>query len=393
MWSLFKYVNLFWLLSSTYMWPVANINALVILTMVNLLLVVSFQFLPLKWKLDLKTGLVAAAIIGISMWYAYVDDVYRGFNTLLEYLPVLILIQLPYALMKDLLRFCTKFYAILLIPSLLLYFATLFVQLPSLGNFVYGSYPPFQNYFFFIKTTYDTGFLVRFNAFFMEPGHQSILSTFLIFANRFRFKEFKLLIVLVVSVIFSFSLAGYILLFLGYIFMKLDSWIKAIFIASIAAVGVTIAINFNNGENALNDLIISRLEYDEEKGIKGNNRAVSNTDFEFQQALKKGRVMKGTKEWVNMELVQGAGFKRYILNYGIIGIILILCLYIALIPSKPDYRYTISYLLLLAMCFMQRSYPMWYSWLFPYVMGIYLAKYEKMSCEDSSSAVNGLPET
>lgn len=378
MWNLFKCVNLFWLLASTYMWPAANIPPVPMLLVVNLLMFVSFQFLPLKWNLDLKFGLIVASLVCISMWYAFIDDTFRGLNTFLEYLPVIFLIQLTYACLKDLLHFCTKIYAILLIPSLLLYFATLVVNLPSLGIFVYNAYPPFENYLFFIKTTWDFGSVVRFNAFFVEPGHQAILSTFLIIANRYRFMDFKLLIVLLVSVIASFSLAGYILLFAGYLFLKVNTWAKAILIGTASAIGIAVAINFSGGENIFNELIISRLEYDDEKGIKGNNRAVSNTDFEFDQAVKKGRLIRGSKEWANMKLVQGAGFKRYILNYGIVGIILILSLYLLLIPSKPDYRFTISYLLILSMCFVQRCYPMWYSWLFPYVVGIYLAKYEKM---------------
>ena len=79
-----------------------------------------------------------------------------------------------------------------------------------------------------------------------------------------------------------------------------------------------------------------------------------------------------------MDLISGAGYKIYILYYGMVGLILVFLFYLSVIPSHPDKRYTISFFILISLCFMQRDYPFWYSWLFPYVVGIYIAKYERM---------------
>lgn len=377
MWNLFKLTNLFWLLTSTYIWVFAQVNKGPILVVVNAILIVCLSFLPIKFRFDRKLGIQLVIMALIGLWYLWIEGPLAGFTTFLMCLPVILLIQLPFEYKKDLLRFCTKWYALMLIPSFLIYVITLFIQLPSFGLYIHPPYPPFSNYIFYLKTTFDYGIFVRFNAFFLEPGHQALLSTFLMIANRFRFKEMPWLWVLLICVIFSFSLAGYLLTFVGFALLKIDSVPKALIVAGITATFVAGTIAWSGGDNTLNELIISRLEYDEASGIKGNNRFYNNTDYEFGRIIGTKYFWTGVQGKVNMDLIGGAGFKIYILQLGMVGTLLALIFYISLIPDKPDYRFTIGFLLVLVLCFFQRAYPYWYSWLFPYVIGMYVAKGEK----------------
>jgi len=330
-----------------------------------------------KVNFDLKTGVLAIAAICLILWYTFIDGFVFGALLFLELLLVFILIQLPYEYLKSLLTFCTKWLAILLIPSLFLYWALLFIDLPSLGKFVHPVYVPFDNYIFYIKSVWDNGIFPRFNAFFLEPGHLALMCTFLTIANRYRFKQCKWLWVFLISVIFSFSLAGYILYLVGFILLKIDSIGKAM-LAVVLAICVVAGISIvGEGDNAMNKLIIERLERDESSGIKGNNRFTESTDFVYEQSVKNGSAWIGVKNVTNMKVIEGAGYKIYVINYGFIGVILALFFYLALIPSDPDYRYTICYLVVLILCFFQRSAPEMYHWLFPYAIGVYLAKYEK----------------
>ncbi len=198
----------------------------------------------------------------------------------------------------------------------------------------------------------------------------------MIMANRFRMKECPWLWPLLLAVLFSFSLAGYLLLFGAYCLMKINTVWKGLAVAGACAVVVVGALNWAGGDNTLYELIISRLEKDESQGIKGNNRYYNDTDFVYSQAVKKGDIVVGVKNKTNMDLVGGAGFKIYSIHYGLIGVILSFLLYVSIIPQKPDYRYTISFLIIICLCFLQRAYPTWYSWLFPYITGIYIAKGE-----------------
>lgn len=377
MWNIFKLINLFWLLTSTYIWVTALFNQGPILIVVNLLMMLCLTMMPIKISFDMKSGMTFAAMLLIGLWSLWIDGPVMGLTTFLMFLPVMWLLQLPLEYKVDLLEFTTKWYAILLIPSIITYWLSLFISLPSIGLFSHPNYPPFTNHVFFIKTTYDYGTFMRFNAFFLEPGHQALLSTFMMIANRFQFRKCPWLWVLLVCTVFSFSLAGYLLLALGYLLLQINTPIKAILAGVLGAAAITVVLTWGRGENAFNELIITRLEQDESKGIKGNNRVDKTTDFLFAKMMKTSDKWMGVKGKTNMDMVMGAGFKIYIINYGLIGTLLALLFYLAVIPPHPNYRYTIAFLMVLILCFMQRAYPGWYSWLFPYVTGIYIAKGEK----------------
>ncbi|MDE5871798.1 MAG: hypothetical protein K2H22_07645 [Muribaculaceae bacterium] len=377
MWNLFKLTNLFWLLTSTYIWVTALFNQGPILIVVNLIMFLCISMLPIKIRLDIHTGCVVAAMLLIGLWSLWIDGPIMGLTTILMYLPVLWLLQLPLDYKEDLLKFATKWYAILLIPSLLTYWTTIFINIPSIGMFVHPNYVPFTNYGFFIKTTWDSGFFLRFNAFFLEPGHQALLSTFIMIANRFQFRKCPWLWILLISTLFSFSLAGYLLAATGYVLLKVNTLLKGLVVGALGTLMIVVALNWSGGNNALNDLILTRLEQDSSRGIKGNNRVDHNTDHTFAKAVKNKDLWMGVKDKTNMSLIAGAGFKIYIINYGLVGVILAALFYLCVIPPRPDYRYTVAFFIVIVLCFMQRAYPSWYSWLFPYVMGIYIAKGEK----------------
>lgn len=378
MWTIFKIVNLWWLLTSAFAWPMLSVPTLYLAMIANAGMLLSLSFLPIRYKIDSKTGWILLFILGLTLWTTWVSGAVNGITTALQYFPVLYLMQLPYDYLKDLLKFVTKWYAILLIPGLILYWISLFMPVPSIGTFVHDSYLPYKNHLFYLEYTYDGFRMVRFNAFFLEPGHQAIVSTFIMMANRFEFKRCPWLIVLLVAIIFSLSLAGYLLTVIGFLLIKINSiWKGLIALAALAAI-VGGALTLSGGDNTFNEMIISRMEYDKTGGIKGNNRFFNNTDYEFKRAIGTKYFWISVRDRANMKLIDGAGFKIYILHYGMVSAILVLLIYLGTIPPHPNLRYTVSFLVLIILCFMQRAYPYWYAWLFPYIVGIYLAKDEEV---------------
>lgn len=377
MWNVYKVINFFWLMSATYWWVTANMSMLPILIFVNVLFILCLSMLPIKIDFGKAEGKVALVILAFVVWYTYVDGPVMGLVIFLMYLPSLYLLQLPAAYKAELLQFTTKWYAVALAGALVVYAASFVVALPSLGTFVNPVYPPFDNHLLYLKTTADYGTFERFNAFFLEPGHQALLSSFLMMANRFDFKRNRFLYVLLVSVIFSFSLAGYMLTIAGYLLLKVNSVLKFMLMAGAIAALFFGVQTWNDGNNAVNELILGRLEYDESKGIKGNNRVDQTTDDEFAKFMDRGYAWTGAREKINADLIAGAGYKIYILHLGLIGVLLALAFYLSLIPSHPDWKYSLSFLVVLMVCFASRSYPEWYSWMFPYITGIYLAKARK----------------
>ncbi|MDE6023649.1 MAG: hypothetical protein K2G13_09140, partial [Muribaculaceae bacterium] len=347
MWNLFKLTSFSWLLISTYCWVTALFNQGPILVVVNVIMIVCLSMMPIKIKFDYQIGITTVILILLSIWYVWIDGPVMGLITFLMYFPVLCLLQLPLEYKKELLQFSTKWYAILMIPALIIYWLSLLTTVPSVGLFVHPNYKPFINHIFYIETTFDYGHFVRFNAFFLEPGHQALLSTFMLIANRFRFRKCVWLWPLVLAVLFSFSLAGYLLLALGFVLLKIDNIWKGIAAGVVFTAIVIGAINLSDGNNAFYELIIQRLEKDDSQGIKGNNRYFNDTDFIYSKAVKKGDIWGGVKDKTNMDLVGGAGFKIFIINYGLIGVLLTLLFYLSVIPNHPDYRFTISFLIVI----------------------------------------------
>lgn len=388
MWLLFKIANFVWLLSSTYMWFTTFFSLTFLVVLSNATIMICMGFLPVKIRFDKTIGRILLAICGLVIWSVWCDGFVMGIFTFLSYLPVVFLVMLPRDLQEDLLHSITKWYAIMIGLGLVEYFITLVASMPSLGQFDYPGYKPYINYGFYIKTTYDYGTFERFNAFFLEPGHQALTSTFLMMANSFRFKRNPYLFILAAGVVFSFSLAGYLLTTVAFTLLMINS-VKRAVITGVAITGAIIAIlGWNGGDNSLNELIVSRLEYDEEKGIKGNNRFTSDTDFIFEKGQKTGATLTGMQDTVNVKLATGAGFKIYVIKYGWIGAILAALFYLSVIPPRCNVRYSIAFFAVITLCFMQRSYPAWYSWLFPYVLGIYINRKPELPIEEEGEEID-----
>ena len=372
MWTIFKLLNLISIFASAYIWITARMPKTMLMLFLDLAMIGCLSFIPTRFRMDGKTGMILFTFIILIIWTTINESPGMALNMIISYLPVFFLVALPRGYQTDLLTFVTKWVSISLIPSLIIYWLTFFIPLPSLGTFNFPPYEPFTNYLFFIKTTFDFGTLVRFNAFFPEPGHLAMVCVFLMMANRFDFKNNPWIWVLLVAVVFSFSLAGYILTLLGFMLLKINSIAKGITL-SLLLVGIVIgALNFSGGNNAVNQLILERLKYDESKGIQGNNRFFNNTEFEYQKASKSGDYWVGVSKKANMTLVSGAGFKIYVLWHGLIGVFLILAFYLSMIPPHPNWHYTLSFLIIVILCFMQNAYPDWYAWIFPYVLGLNL---------------------
>lgn len=370
MWTIFKLLNLFCILVTSYAWFTSLLPLMPLMLLSNAGMIICLGFLPIQFKFDARAGWIMLALIALVLWTLTNENAGLGFLMILMYTPVLYLIQLPREYQTDLLKFVTKWIAILLIPGLLLYWMSLFTSAPSLGMFIHPQYKPFINHLFYIETTVDYGTLVRFNAFFLEPGHLAMVCVFLMMANKFDFKKNPYLWVYLVTILFSFSLAGYLLTLIGFTALKVNTLAKGLAMLVFIIGGVVAAQSFSGGDNAVNQLIIDRLKYDEEKGIQGNNRFFNNTDFEYTKAVKSGDYWTGVSDKANMELIGGAGYKIYILKHGLIGVLLVLLFYITLIPPHPNWHYTLAFLFIVALCFIQNAYPGWYSWLMPFVIGL-----------------------
>lgn len=311
----------------------------------------------------------------LSIWTSLTIGVISGIIIIFYYLPAIILLLLPYKGKINLLRFITKWFGIIMVLSISIFFVTKITNLPNIGIFQVPDdiyYAPYKNYFFFIESTNILKILFyRFNGPFLEPGHLAMVSSLILFANRYNFKVNRWLWVSLVCVIISLSLSGYIITIIGYLLLKLKS-IRHIIVLTLLFVSAYIFTTqvWNNGDNIMNDLIVARMEYDEEKGIAGNNRTFGKTDENFKLSWEQGKLWTGLGTFdKNDDSIAGAGYKIYFLRSGIISAILVFIFYLNLIPHNCNKRYGYSFIVIIVLLFLQRAYPTWFSWLLCFTLG------------------------
>lgn len=397
----FLICNLIYFVLSSFGWPSGFMPDIVVCLFGNLIYIIYFILNKIHFKLN-KT--VSTIFIVFCCFAIY--NIFLGAYTLsLKYIPALLLcLTTPY-LKSVLLRYITKWYGVLISISIILYVVLLFVDLPSLGIISHYTYDPYQNYLIYIKPIKLLENF-RFNAFYFEPGHCAMVSSMILFANRYSLKSNVWLYPTLISVLLSLSLAGYVLLLIGLILQNLSK-VKVLigFALMVLCVYVFVAYVWEDGENPVNELIVARLEYDEEGGIKGNNRAYMDTDNYIQKSIENGDIWCGVGLTKFNELfnhsIAGSGYKIFLLQYGILGVIMVgLTFYsYSLTATRNNRHFANLFLIFIGLAFLQRCYTFWFSWQMPFICSIaidsinnkkhrckQICKTNKESCVNNSHA-------
>jgi hypothetical protein len=283
------------------------------------------------------------------------------------------------------LKYIVKWFAILMVPAIITYILCQTVGLPSLGTIQVNNndiqadwYLLKENYFF--CTMYTLKETARFNGPFNEPGHLGMMSAFLLFADGFKFYKKSTWIILL-ALFMTLSLSGYVLAFAGFLFSKyyngkIKMKIMIPFLIFIV-VGYLFSVYYNDGENIINEKIISRLEYDEERGIVGNNRVQEDVHLYFLSMLSDSYLLmfgydyEKVHQWA-YEGSRGTGMEMFIVRFGIVGFILSLSFYLVCFLYDRPKKAAALFLTFVFLTLLQRSYWYWASWLICYLYGFTL---------------------
>ena len=149
----------------------------------------------------------------------------------------------------------------------------------------------FDNYYIFLR---GVSILPRFCSVFLEPGHYILISCPILFINKFNIRDKRILIILVAS-IFAFSLAFFLVCIFALICFNhiVRSIFLYVFIFIIGAIAVPQIQKINGGDNIVNQLIIMRLQVDDDKGLSGNNRNSDDFNRYYNKFLKSDKVYFG----------------------------------------------------------------------------------------------------
>ena len=288
------------------------------------------------------------------------------------------ILSLKIDLQKRIFDFIYNSLAIILLPSICLFvLVNSGIQLPNWGDIIHptASFYWYTNYGLLLYGSYG----VRFNAIFCEPGHLGMILSFLLFVNGYNLKN-KSTWILLIALLLTLSLAGYVLVAMGYFLAQLKlnikRTLKTFFKLALLLIFIYgCIIGYNKGNNLVNDLIISRLQYDKSEGdFVGNNRASTSLE-RYYDSLKMSEFIYGigNKRYMDESansVLDGAGYMLYIIKYGIIGVIAVFIFYFSvcqIADKRIRYEY-ISLLILYVLSFLQRSYPFWTSEVFTFIL-------------------------
>jgi hypothetical protein len=233
-------------------------------------------------------------------------------------------------------------------------------------------YSEFYNYYTFIIDGH-LGIFTRFRSVFTEPGHVGMFAALLIYVNNFRMSIWKF-VALIVSIIWSFSLAAYILLVFGFVlYWMLNSrnkvYLLLIPITILFAYFAVTVYYRNNSDSLISELIISRMKITEDGNMEGNNRHTKEflTYYDNFEETSNYITGLGSAKYAQLPFLSGnASYKNYVLEHGIIGIFLLISFGLSCLRVYPSVQYFGLFLLYFA-AFLQRPYALWEVQSFLYV--------------------------
>ena len=312
-----------------------------------------------KWQFCiLFTG-----IICFCLNYNITDVVY-AINILALPICIFFLIKTPIAYRIKLVLYIRNILFYLLIPSLPLFLLHLCgITIFNCGYIENNIYKGYNYLFYFYQPVYG----IRFTSYFCEPGHLGMILSFVLYANNFNLKD-KKNIYLLINLLFTLSLAAYLLCFLGLIIHRINNGrLKpSSLIITFLILLCIIVIGFN--VPVVKELIFDRLIFDGDTGtIAGDNRINWNAKV-FLEAITNNELMYGIgPEKMNSLGISGTGFFIHVITYGLISIFFIVLYYLLILFRQKLNLISIGFFILYSISFYQRSYALWASELLLYI--------------------------
>ena len=346
-------------MSPWFMWPLGTFYpALAALFIIAALLVSYTMEEPVFSRSDFLWPLLAFFVYSIYEGLSSGRNINGYIMMLFKAVIVFSLLYLNTDRLFRLTTFIAKVMGVLLAVSLAGHFLYL-LGIPLPGKTVqFGEFYTFTNHYLFLLDDRNLFVIVpRFNSYFPEPSHIGSAAAFLLFAQRGHWRKWYNM-VLLATIFFSFSLAAYIYL-TAIIFLNL--WIekKAMFrklaiTVALLVVAVTAAFTYKGGDNLVHDLILLRLEVDDDK-LAGDNRVTGNFERDFDNFLGSKDIIFGRKYDSNVEF-GNAGFKVFFYDHGLVGIILIFLFYFLALRNADNKRAVASAFVVLSLFFVASAY-------------------------------------
>ena len=317
-------------------WFLVQINDDVLHVLILFLYLVFAILCPQYYKYERKT-IIWFLLLLLAILATNIRSNFNGLlNSVFTIVPFLFVFNLKSELKSELL------YALLITLGVTMFFSMVWWMLYLIGvplphsYYSVGDYYEYENYFFFIRNM-KWSFLEmlpipRYCFIFYEPGYLGCLIALLLYVYSYDFKGVKVLYILLVALILSFSLAGWLIALLGFIFRRLKAsknrtgWLSFFTVFMVAF--VLFFKSYNGGDNIINLAVLQRMEMSDESDalISGYNRSSESlrdyfwTDFVHSKHALFGRP-DATRFFDNDETLVTDWFS-YVIRYGWFGLAL-----------------------------------------------------------------------
>ena len=338
--------------------------------------IICFAFFSSKKAIKVTNGTATASfLLLISSMYTIHGGSIAGYIAYaMEVSLAIVLLNLKHEWRIELLEILNKWFAVLLVLSIATWFVHLLIPLPHSSRVVDVCYSAngitINNYFFFKETmVVESGVadFQRFQGMFMEPGHLGTIVAFFLIVNCFDFKK-RECIVFLVTILLSLSAAAYVITALGYALFKFtESGAKRIIVSALVLlVLVLVASLYNGGDNPINNLVFGKLT--REGGLMESRTSFSVLTM-FSNMLGSGGTDLLFGYGANVEGEGSAGFIYFFVCNGIIGCVLLFAAYHSIYRSCRT-RYGLIVFIIYLVSFLQRTYPHWDAFSFPFILGL-----------------------
>lgn len=292
-------------------------------------------------------------------------------------LPIYMLFVLKDEYKEELLFYLKKAFGIMILVSLVWYLVFLLgVPLPNF-EIVRGSsdadvqYHYSVFYLFSIKTDGDllSVLLPRFEFVFYEPGYFGCLMAVLLYINGFVFdrKHWENFVFLP-ALILSFSLAGIGICLFGFIAYTIQNSkhkVRWLVLAVVLFAGFYFAvINYNNGDNLINNALFSRLEFDDKSGrLAGNTRFSEDvSDYFWTKFIYSQDIWFGMKNSDKILSNDNVDYLSYTIRYGVFALLSLLSfLYYPVIKYKKNRLNVLCLSIIYTLIFAQGSFSVFWT--------------------------------
>ena len=370
-------------MSLSFTWSIPGVIVLLIGLLASAILILTSK--------DLKntTSNISLCIVLGFLYITLIFVFPRFFVGVIRYFPLWLcscsIILLPLDKKQKLLSIFTTGTAIIVAISLIGWILYLLgIPLPHSSLFEHeNGFHRLYNYYFFVISE-DTQFQLfpRFCSMFLEPGQLATPCVFLIFANNCNFRKLSITILLI-AVLLSFSLIGYGILIGGlllhsFFVIKKYRLLITFSLLLLLFTSTVFLIKIENENNPIYTFIISRLKYDEEKGISGNNRTTDYFDYKYKKMMSSSDKYLGIARKIDQNnnwTTNTSGIKKFIVFHGLVSLILLSIFFLMLFINNRCIK-SFVFLVVVVVGFLPRSMLLSPYWLFICLTAIPVLKWQ-----------------